>query len=259
MKIPDETLIAYVDGELTGTERAAVEAAIADDPALAEAVRRHEALKEKVGGAFDSALDEPVPDHLIQLIAKTQPTAAAEVVDLAKARERKARGPAAKPSQPRNWAAWGALAACVVLAVLITAPAVFRTPAMMRQEGAGLVADGKLDRALTLQLASDPANAAALVRVGVSYVSQDGAYCRTFQAQDGSGLSGLACRGARGWRITTLAYADGSPKGAYQTASSETPQAITAAVAASMSGSPLDARSEASARKSGWRTAAKAR
>ena len=64
MRFSDETLMAYADGELDPQERAAIEEAMRDDPAIANAVANHRALRADVAAAFAGILDEPVPARL---------------------------------------------------------------------------------------------------------------------------------------------------------------------------------------------------
>ena len=80
MKITDEQLMAYADGELDAAAAAEVEAAIAADPALAEAVARHRALRRQLRDAFAPGLDEPVPEHLMALVRAPAAKPAAEPV-----------------------------------------------------------------------------------------------------------------------------------------------------------------------------------
>ena len=67
--VPDETLMAYADGELDGTERASVEVILKQD---AESRARLEIFmrtgRQVVGAQFDGLLREPVPRHLIDTI-----------------------------------------------------------------------------------------------------------------------------------------------------------------------------------------------
>jgi len=96
MTFSEETLMAYVDGELDAKARADVEAAMAADPEVAERVARHEALRLRVQAAFGAVLDEPVPEHLMSA-ARTAPTRGREnVTDLA--RERAARSQSQRPA-----------------------------------------------------------------------------------------------------------------------------------------------------------------
>ena len=57
MKFSQEDLMAYADGELDAETRAAVEAAMAEDPSIAAEVARHRALRDRVHGAFAGTLE----------------------------------------------------------------------------------------------------------------------------------------------------------------------------------------------------------
>jgi hypothetical protein len=255
MTISDETLMAYADGELDGGEREKVAAAVAADPALAERLEQHRALRARLGSAYAHALEEPAPDHLLGLITRGTSAGPAEVIDLSEARARR-RG----PQRLGGWAQWAAMAACFALGLLVAAPLQLGSSDLVRTQGLSLVAHGRLDRALTTQLASDPQNQHAPVRILLSFRTRDGGYCRTFNAAGRGELSGLACREVGRWRVMTAVFSKTRPgAAAYRTAGAETPQAIKDAVAAAIAGDPLDARAEAAARGSGWRAASQAR
>src|SRR5579883_1234043 len=64
MRISDEVLMAYADGELDTTARAEVERAMAADPQIGRRVAEHEALRARLRSTYDSVLNEPVPDRL---------------------------------------------------------------------------------------------------------------------------------------------------------------------------------------------------
>lgn len=72
--IPDETLMAYVDGELPADEAARVAARLETDAETRARADLFAQSKALVGGAFASLLSEPVPDRL--LAAAAGPTAA---------------------------------------------------------------------------------------------------------------------------------------------------------------------------------------
>jgi hypothetical protein len=118
-----------------------------------------------------------------------------------------------------------------------------------------LIAQGELAGALDSQLASSGVRPGDAVRLGVSFHSTDGYYCRTFQVASGAGFAGLACRDPAGWRIR-MAVANGAPNangGAYRQAASDTPAPILAAVQGLIDGVPLDAQQEAAIRAKGWK------
>jgi hypothetical protein len=63
--ISEETLLALADGDLQGEEAAIIEAAVAEDPALREALRRLRLSSRGIAQAFDETLNEPVPERLL--------------------------------------------------------------------------------------------------------------------------------------------------------------------------------------------------
>ena len=229
MSVDDETLMAFADGELSGDERAAVEAALAGDPALREKVEAHRQLRSRLSMAFDGALSEPIPERLS---APLKPKAA-EVVNLADRRARK-------------WAAreWGAMAASVAAGLLIGIGLMNTQAPLMAASNSGLEARGALAQALDTQLAAEEAGD---VRIGLSFASQDGNYCRTFSVTR-SNTSGLACREGDGWTIAMTAQGGGG-----EVRMAGAPEAILSAVDAMIAGEPLDQSAEEEARARGWR------
>jgi anti-sigma-K factor RskA len=231
MAISDETLMAYVDGELTDVERAALEASLAQDETLRARLEAHQRLRTKLSAAFDGALDEPVPARL--RLAAEPPHTSAPVIDLAARRA-------------RLWSMreWGAMAASVAAGLVLGVGIVGRPAPMIAAESGALVARGALAQALETQLASDEAGA---VRIGLSFRAEDGAYCRTFDLTQ-AGTSGLACRIHDGWAVAMTAA---NPASEVRTAGAAAE--VLAAVEARMAGDPLDANAEAQARSEGWR------
>ena len=65
MSIPEETLMAYVDGELDPAARTEVEAAMRNDPTIEKRVARQRELRAKIELAYAEELTEPVPDRLL--------------------------------------------------------------------------------------------------------------------------------------------------------------------------------------------------
>jgi hypothetical protein len=218
----EERLIAYVDGQLD--DRAAFEAEMAADPALAAEVARHRALAGRVASAFAPVLDEPVPPGLV---------AAASV---------------ANDRSPRfGLPQWAAMAACLLVGV-VAGRSVLPEGGPLVSQGGVLVAKGEIGQALTKQLASDPGP----VDVGVSFRRADGRYCRTFQSAPDR-LAGLACRDGDRW-VAETASAWTPPRNAgYRTAGSDTPPEVLAAMDRLIAGDPLDAAAERAARDRGWR------
>ena len=243
MTYSEETLIAYADGELDAAQRVALETAMAGDPELAQRVARHQALRARLQAAFAPVLAEPVPERLLASVqgAAAGPRAASVV---ALPRRERARW---------SWPQWSAIAASLIVGAQL-GPALLRPGAdatLVDTRGGRLAASGVLARALADQLASSQP-AGAPVRIGVSFRSRGGAYCRTFSLTAG-GLAGLACHEQNAWRIETLSRAETEPAaGEYRPAASALPPAVAGTLAEMIAGEPLDAAAESAARERGW-------
>jgi hypothetical protein len=253
-RIPEETLLAYVDGELDGSARAEVEAALHDDPSLAREVERQRALRQRLSAAYDPVLDEPIPPRL--LAAAQMKPAPGRVVDLSAVRAERAT-PQPAPRSARagwGWAQWGGMAACLAIGLFV-GRALLGPSADIALHDGKLVAQGGLDRMLTQAAAAD-SDATAPNRVGLTFVSKGGDYCRTFSWGAGAANSaGLACRAGSGWELRTLARntTGGEPGGPMRMAGSGLPEPVLRAVEAEIAGSPLDAQAERAALQAGWR------
>ena len=241
MKLPEEMLMAYADGELDAAARAQVEAAIAADPEVARRVAGHRQLRGTLQRQFDPVLDEPVPAQLLAA-ARAQPGGPAQAQVL----------PFPRPAPRRTWPQWGALAAGVVLGILVWQLRAELHPALIASHGGEFFAAGTLAQALDRQLAATQQPGAA-VHIGISFRARDGRYCRTFQLRAG-GTAGLACN-ADGWKLEVLSHGQAQP-GEYRQAASALAPAVAQAVSDSISGDPLDAAAEARARAAGWRAVA---
>ena len=245
MNVTDETVMAYVDGELEPEARAALEAALATDADLVRRVASCRALTVRLRGAFDPVMREPVPDALVAA-ARQASSARATVTRIESARE--ARPPRAKRSW--SWPEYGSLAASVAIGLIIGHFVPWaRDP--LAVEHNQIVARGELAEALANQLASDQPRTAP-VRIGLSFRSKAGSYCRTFALQGNERLAGLACRAGGDWRVDVLARATGMTSGGVEQAGSEIPEAVARAIDASIAGEVFDSAAEAAARQRRW-------
>ena len=246
MTFPDEVLMAYADDELDAGTRASVAAAMASDPEIARRIAEHKALRSRVHSTFNSILEEPVPERLLQA----------------------ARGAAADPRKGNvvpltrrqgrqwSWPQWTAIAASLLVGVITGRLALLPAgyPGLFTMRAGRLLAAGSLATALSDQLAAEQ-TATDPVRMEVSFRSKSGEYCRTFTLREPAALAGIACRAPEGWRLGVLAGV-GSPaagSGGYRQAASSLPPAVLAAVSGQIAGEPLDERAEAAARGRHWR------
>jgi hypothetical protein len=257
MTIAEETLMAYVDGELDPTARAEVEAAMRDDPQLEQRVARHRDLREKIQRAYAAELTEAVPERLLAAARKPVRPIESNVVELKETRAaivpESARGRFRRP----QWRPIASMAASLLIGVGVGFFAWRHSDSIMMQNaGDALVASGPLARGLSAQLAGDrPAGSAVEIRL--SFVAKSGDYCRTFTISADVSSAGLACRHAKRWEIRLLtqpgAVDGGGPE--YRTASSALAPAIITAVEEQISGEPLDRDAEMEARKKEWQRA----
>ena len=247
MQFSDETLMAYADGELDAQARRQIEAAMALDPTIAERVAKHRALRADLGAAFGGVLDEPVPSRLLDA-ANSAPAAgrSATVTDLGAARGAKAGG---KQIRSWSWPEWTAIAASLLIGVLAGRSALQPEQSeMFATTDTGIVATGELSAALDDQLSGTATD--ANVRIGLSFRSKGGNYCRSFAA---GSAAGFACREDTRWRVRALNEA-GTPGtgGEYRMAGSELPPAVLTAIDDAMEGEALDREQERAARERGW-------
>jgi hypothetical protein len=245
MAFSDETVMAYVDGELHDAARAALEVAMATDSDLAERVARERRLRERLRSEFDPVLGEPIPERLLATAKGSAAQArSGNIVSLKRS-----------PASHWTWPQWGAIAASLILGVLL-GPLLWHepTPGPLGLRDGKVLASGALAHELSEQLASNP-RADAPVHVGVSFLARTGAYCRTFMLRDKSAVAGLACREGESWRLEALVAAPSaaSGPGEYQPAASSLPTGIERAVDELIVGDPLDAKAEAAARGNAWR------
>ncbi|MEJ0085899.1 MAG: hypothetical protein WDO72_09465 [Pseudomonadota bacterium] len=246
MNYDDETLMAYADGELDAVQRAAIAAAVENDPGLARRVEKHRALRAKVAGAFAEVVNQPLPERLVSA-ARANPAPASrgggKVLKFPTKGDR-------VPGRGWGFREWGAMAASVVLGVVISwrvfAPA---EQGLFAANGGALVARGELANALDRQLASDQRREEP-VQIGVTFKARDGNYCRSFTLP-ATRTAGLACRAGGDWQVAATAVAE-LPAGQLQQAAGAMPAAILAAIERRIAGEALDAAGEENARLGGW-------
>ncbi len=234
MSMPDEMLMAYVDGELDPAACAEVETAMHNDPQIEKRVEQYRQLRARLQAAYAPELSEPVPERLLSAVRRPV-----------------APKPMRMAFSARRWRPAAALAASLLIGVVAVYVAWRPSDSLLiKSAGGAWVAGGALARSLQTQLAGEPSSS---VTVGLSFVAKSGDYCRTFAVSGKSSAAGLACRHGRGWEIRLLIESpERDSHERYRTADSALPAAVLSAVEQQMAGEPLDRAAEIAARSNDW-------
>lgn len=252
MKFSDDLLIAYINGELAEPARAAVERAMRADPVLAARIAQHrrESGERSAGRSHIFSVSNGHGGHHQ---GRARAPGGAKVVHLDAVRPGRA-APLAPPSMPartewtpRHWLAVGAALLAGALGGALGWQELRPDPGLVMLEASdgALVARGRLVEALGGQLAS-PGPSETGVRIGVTFVSKDGSYCRSFVVDT---TAGLACRGNGRWTIPVLAQPQ---PGTAWLDGSTLPPSVQAAIDARIVGATLDPAAERAAQQRGW-------
>lgn len=240
MRIDDELLIAFADGECSDADRAKVERALADDPTLRERLEQHRRLAARLSAHFGPVAEAPVPDRLADLLRKQE----ADIIDFAAAREVKAQ----RKRLP-GWGQWGAIAASLAVGIMAGQLVLPNRGGVVESRQGVLIARGPLESALDVQLASAP-EANSAVRIGLSFRNQTGQYCRSFEM---NGLSGIGCRSGEGWSLPVTHSTGAAQAGLQYRQAGSGDSLVLQAATSMMAGEPLDAATERKLRDKGWR------
>jgi hypothetical protein len=257
MTISNETLMAYVDGELDPSASSEVERAMRGDPDLAARAARYRDLRSRLESAYAPELAEPVPERLLAALRPRPLSGDPGQTRSMPTRALAERGGARWVRTRRTAVPLTAMAAGVLLA-LGAGLFVWRDSQsiMIRAAGGTWVASGPLASGLSNQLSGD-STSSSNVTTGLSFLAKSGDYCRTFSIAHGAEGTGLACRHDGSWRIAVLAQPEAAPasgdRSQYRTASSSLPAEVLSAVQDRISGEPLDRAAEIAARERGWR------
>lgn len=238
--IDDDTLQAYVDGQLDAEAAARIDAALATDPVLAARVQCERALRAALHGAFDPVLDEPIPARLAALLQAPADAAPAVTVT------------ALSPRRPRRRWVMPALAMAASIAALAVLLWQSSAHDLVRLRDGETFAGGALSRALDDQLASAP-EPGAPITVGLTFRATDGHICRSFVRHAAPARVGLACHVAQGWQVPVVVPVGTPAEGDMRQAASALPPAVQQAIDARLQGDVFDAGQERAAREAGWR------
>jgi hypothetical protein len=270
-----DRLAAFVDGELSPEEAAAVVMHLADHPADQAWVDDLIAANETLAAAFAQPLHEPVPEAIRAAIFGTPEGGAgrdadgpAEPAGQAQVLPFRPRAGAARGGRPGIWAAGLALAAGLA-AVAVIGP-LLRGPAGGGDPGAvalaalvpGPLAEGSaLSGLLATQPSGTPQEIAGGQEVMIlsSLPLADGRFCRELELLDeaaGKLSMGIACTAGTGWTVEIVlseALGNGAGEGdGFVTASGPEGQSLDLFLDRLGAGLALDPEAEAKAIAGGW-------
>lgn len=290
--VPDDILMAFVDGELSDEQQAWLEGLLHEDATLRRRLEPFAVTRAALPVLFDQPLHEPVPDYLVAFVRdgvrppprpEAQQAAAAQV-DRSGLAARGAEGTRSASSAGRGLTQWlsglfegpglsfgPALGYAAVLLLGVGTGwfgAGYFThggdSALVRYENGSLIAAEGLIQALdtlpsggTLD-APGPGGRPLLISPVVSFRTFDGRVCRQYQilAKEAPSFAGLACRAQDGiWRVTLHSEAPASST-TIQTSYDRQPKlvvpALDAAVDRMIEGEPLAQQDEDSLIRRSW-------
>ena len=235
--ISKEELAAYVDGELTPTDAARVEAALLDDAGLRAARDALTAQKTVLTHHYDAVLHEPAPERLERLLSEVDAEPAPKLKT--GLRLTSAFGALADSLFTTRWSGGLTAAACLLVGVFAGGQ-VFRTPTPSGyvNQQAALFAQGDLAQILSTGVSGE--NVSGVTPV-LSFLTRDDALCRAFISVMGSGV---ACRTDEGWRMEALSFQTSDQVGEFRTANSSLPIPVLDAVDRLIDGEALDPDAE---------------
>lgn len=234
--IDDRQFFAWLDGELSSEEGAAVEREVAANPTLLACANEHRAMQKQLKRAFDEVADASVPKQFTATLRQDS----GAMHSVAMGQRQRNRTPLAS----RQWMAMAAtLAVGFFMGVLVE----LRSSTQLKVEEGRIYAASNLASALDTQLAS--AQPTSSVHIGLTFRDQTGVICRTFIE---TRSSGLACRDGNGWQVRGLFPAPEKQSTDYRMAGGMDPN-LAGLVDASIVGEPFDAANENATMKKGWK------
>lgn len=243
--IDDETLFAFVDGELDPDEMERVAALVAADPALTRRVERQHLLLAEARAQHEAVLSAPLPDAWIAAIdAASIAPAGSPVASLAAARDRR--------RAPMAMRIGGAIAASLAIGLGLGATLLAPRPGLVTERDGQIVLASQVAHAFDTARSGEPVAIGPAGTMVVKLSLRDGAgrYCREGEIAGGDGQNLLACRSKGGWTVAALAKSAPQSQDAYREASGDDP--LDAAIDA-LGAAPLDGDAEKKAIEAGWR------
>ena len=266
MTIDDETLTAYIDGELSADRMAEITAHLENSPELAKRAERMR-LADKLFTQASHAIDsKPMPAEILTMLE-----AFPENKDKSAEDQKITRLPFKGQQTVSRAPVWQmAMAASVALFIGLGAGRGLMTPStsetapqvILAQQTAGIIGPGNaLFDILEKQPGTSPVaiNGTGNTTVTPIMTFRSGdTYCREFDVMTaGSSTRNIACRTENTWIVKLSVGADGhmpSDNSQYQTASQADNPVITAMILDLIDGDALDAGHEAEIIRQNWQS-----
>jgi hypothetical protein len=250
--ISDEMLMAFADGELAPAEVSEIEAALAEDEALAERLAVFMDTRESLATAMKPLIDEPVPEAL-----KTSLTAAIAIARQTQgATPQTATWPSSEtvvPLRPPAWSTssapssgsaisspWGmAIAASFVGVVVGLGGFLLGQSTGAAPDGANLALNDALK---TLPSGGDRAlSETESLHMIASFRDSEGHLCREYERKSADAVTtAVACHGPAGWQ-TRFALINPVAEGYVPASTTDTLDAFLSGIGA---GAPLSPEEE---------------
>ena len=258
-ELSNETLVAFVDGELDAAGGAVVEAAASRDPGVRGRIEMLRATgRDVLGPLHDDILNAEIPQFLLDTVAtapmvrtsQSAPRASATVTPLRLVQRRPAN----------RWQLPLAYAASLLLAAgWLTTSIILPSGNSLVLEGNSVIAGGVLARAL--ETAPSPTKStssflqqAATVTPRLTFKDKEQRFCREYELTTPSGeaYAGVGCRIGDGrWLVQAHVPATARRDSHTDIASAEA--AVGKLVIETMQGDAFGPKEEAAALSSGWR------
>ena len=263
MKITEQVLAAYVDGELDISDKKTVEEQIAKDSQIRMQVENLKNIDKLINAAFP--IIEDIPEKLVQTLTKgstneNNTTAKSNVTPLF-GRHKKPRLGTQSSSIPY------AVAASITLVVGIMFGYLANTPDDKNVLDSILVSEINTHSRLYEVLENSPSstplkivgenNQEVIIEPLLSFKSVDGGYCREFDIHnDKKTLAGIACREQDAtWRLEIIVASDTQPNNydIYQLSSGQDKEALDYVANNLMSNDPLSKAEEKILINNNWK------
>jgi len=236
----DATLMAFADGELSGTLAADVAAAAAADPQLAARIEAFRKTRQLAKDAFAADLAAPVPDALRSKID------AAIKAQGGRALHHQTAVPPRTLRRQFDWMMPLAASVAAVAGAFAGYWIAMQSPQLPPSQLAlGQLSDQQLAGALSTVPSGPEATqlGPAQLTIVSSFKDPAGAICREFELRpaNAAGALAIACRNANAWTIT-FAQSIGNSQGGY--APADAAPVIDAYLQAINAGPPLSAAEE---------------